>query len=120
MRPRADRCERERRAGTQRGDPRGRDLDVVPSNSATGRGDNEVVRSYAFVFISTTEYANSRVVVDLEDCRATMVAVPDWAAAERVAKELVDSGVQLVEFCGRCRLLRPAQVAANFETAKAP
>jgi uncharacterized protein DUF6506 len=86
------------------------------TNPEAGEGGDNVVRSYAFIFLSITEYSKSHVVVELEGCQARIVAVRDRATAARVAKELRDSGVQLIEFCDQCRPLHPeAETAASSD-----
>ena len=80
--------------------------DLNEANSEMGRGGDDMVTSYAFIFRSITKRSRSQVVVNLEGCQARIVAVPNRAAAARVASTLRKSGVQLIEFCDQCRPLR--------------
>ena len=79
--------------------------DLNEANSHMGRGRDDVITSYAFIFRSITRLSPSQVVVNLEGCQSRIVAVPNRAAAARVASALRKSGVQLIEFCDQCRPL---------------
>ncbi|HEX6016442.1 MAG TPA: DUF6506 family protein [Geminicoccaceae bacterium] len=57
--------------------------------------------SWAFIYDAPeTDPAVDRFVIDRGGVRNTIVAVPDQAAAAKVAVELVDGGVQFIELCG--------------------
>lgn len=60
-----------------------------------------MLNSYGFIFIA--DGANptvDRFVLDRHSFRSMIVAVPDQSAAEQVAVDLVNSGVQFIELCG--------------------
>ena len=57
--------------------------------------------SWAYIFHAPeSDPAKDRFVIERAGARATLVAVPNLPAAEKVAKELVASGVKSIELCG--------------------
>jgi hypothetical protein len=57
---------------------------------------------WAFIYLGegNEDPAIDRAVIKTGGLTTTIVAVPDQAAAIRVAKELVDDGAQSIELCG--------------------
>jgi hypothetical protein len=71
--------------------------------------------SFNFAFIFVTKDANSsshRGVVETPSVKCTIVAVRDYAEAEKIARELVTEGVQAIELCGGFGHSGTARVAA--------
>jgi hypothetical protein len=57
--------------------------------------------SWAYIFHAPeADPSKDRFVIDRAGCKSTLVAVPDSAAAARVAVELMESGVKSIELCG--------------------
>src|SRR5262245_35462170 len=57
--------------------------------------------SWAYIFHApAADPAKDRFVIDRAGCKATIIAVPDNAAAAREAVELMKSGVKSIELCG--------------------
>lgn len=56
---------------------------------------------YAFIFVGMPkDPKQARTVIGLDAFEATIVAVPEQAAAIRIAAALADAGVELIELCG--------------------
>jgi hypothetical protein len=58
--------------------------------------------NWAFIYLGEGDEdpATDRAVLKTGGLTTTFVAVPDAAAASRVAKDLVDAGAQSIELCG--------------------
>lgn len=57
--------------------------------------------SWAYIFHAPeSDPAKDRFVIDRAGCKCTLVAVPDNAAAARVAVQLMKSGAKSIELCG--------------------
>lgn len=66
-------------------------------------------RSWATIYADPSADPADRVVQEHADGgRTTILGVADDAEAERVARELVDGGVEVIEFCGGSPLTRAA------------
>jgi hypothetical protein len=60
-----------------------------------------MLNSYGFIFIANgADPTVDRLVLDRQGFRNVIVAAPDQSAAEEVAIELVDDGIQFIELCG--------------------
>jgi hypothetical protein len=55
---------------------------------------------FIYLGVGTEDPAVDRAVIEHGGLTTTIVAVPDRAAAARVAVELVDAGAQSIELCG--------------------
>jgi hypothetical protein len=68
---------------------------------------------FAFVYLSTdADPSSHRGVVETESTKCTVVAVRDYAQAEKIANELVAEGVEAIELCGGFGYSGTARVAA--------
>jgi hypothetical protein len=72
--------------------------------------------NWAYIFQSPkSNPATDRLVIHREGVRSTLVAVPDTDAAERVAVELVQSGVKAIELCGMFGVAAAAKILQAIE-----
>jgi hypothetical protein len=66
----------------------------------------------AFIFLAPEASAiKHRAIVQTPQVQLTVVGVPDYAAAEHVAKRLVDEGTTAIELCGGFGILGAARIA---------
>jgi Family of unknown function (DUF6506) len=89
------------------------DIDSAFDNNWLGDPADEIVESWAFIYVRPAVQPDvDRVVIERNGVRTTLVGVPDQSAAIQAAADLVAGGVQVIELCG---ILGPVWAARVIE-----